>query len=263
MAVSLAEEAISLLLDMAEQGEIDPWDVEVIDVVDRFLSRLSPAANTHDLSESGQAFLYAAMLVYLKAMALTDPTVDEPDPEPETLSLFEDPLETWSPKRLDKVLKPRPVPRLNRTRPVTLKELIQHLQDLEGILQNRPEKPPTAPKKRLSRQKAMAAITELAHPENLLETTAELESLLAQLWQRGLQNLSFERLVEHYQGAAFQPEMTANSHGSVQPHRIQVFWSLLLMASRSQVDLRQEEFYQDLTVLPCHRESDTTVPEPA
>ena len=42
MAASLAQNAIALLIDLAERGEIDPWDVKVIDVVDRFLSQLQP-----------------------------------------------------------------------------------------------------------------------------------------------------------------------------------------------------------------------------
>lgn len=75
--MNLTDAAISLLLNLAEQGEIDPWDVQVIDVIDRFLAHLAPTACTQDLSESGQAFLYAAMLVYLKAMALGSPDPSE------------------------------------------------------------------------------------------------------------------------------------------------------------------------------------------
>ncbi|NER84710.1 MAG: segregation/condensation protein A, partial [Leptolyngbya sp. SIO1D8] len=40
MTVSLAQNAIAFLIDLAEQGEIDPWDVKVIDVIDRFLKTL-------------------------------------------------------------------------------------------------------------------------------------------------------------------------------------------------------------------------------
>ncbi len=36
MTLSLAQDAISFLIDLAERGEIDPWDVKVIDVIDRF-----------------------------------------------------------------------------------------------------------------------------------------------------------------------------------------------------------------------------------
>lgn len=254
MAASVAEEAIALLIDLAEQGEINPWDIDVIDVIDRFLVQVSPTANTHDLSESGQAFFYAAMLVYLKAMALQDPGQAESESDPE--EAFEDPtpLLNWKPIELDKILQPRAVPRLHRTRPVTLKELIHHLQELETVLHDRDPSPPK-PSQRISRKKALAAITQLAHPENLLETTAELESLLAQIWQQGLGSLNFEKLVEYFSQAhaeflaARHPD-PAPAHPSSNPHKIQVFWSLLLMAARSQVELRQDVFYEDLTILP-------------
>ncbi len=261
MAVSLAEEAIAFLLDLAEQGEIDPWDVQVIDVIDRFLSQLAPQANTRDLSESGQAFVYAAMLVYLKAMALADPT--EPDPEEELPEedLEEDSLAAWPPLPLERVLKPRAAPRLSRTRPITLKELIQQLQELESVLDQRQEATKARPQ-RVSPKRALAAITQLAHPENLVEMTAELESILARLWQQGTDQIGFDHLVEtfgaEHVATAPHPEPESDGlwpgeahHPSDTPHRIQVFWSLLLMASRSQVELRQEEFYQDLSILPC------------
>ncbi len=255
MAVSLAEEAIAFLLDLAEQGEIDPWDVQVIDVIDRFLSQLCPQANTRDLSESGQAFIYAAMLVYLKAMALADPTEPEPEaPEIPEADLEPDSLAAWPPLPLERVLKPRAAPRLSRTRPITLKELIEQLQELESVLDQRQEAAKTRPQ-RTSRKRALAAITQLAHPENLVEMTAELESLLARLWQQGTDQIPFDHLVEtfgaEHVGAVTHPESESDHPPDPTPHRIQVFWSLLLMASRSQVELRQQEFYQDMRFMPC------------
>ena len=35
-----AANAIETLINLAQQGEIDPWDVQVIEVVDRFLNEL-------------------------------------------------------------------------------------------------------------------------------------------------------------------------------------------------------------------------------
>ncbi|MCJ2543770.1 segregation/condensation protein A [Thermostichus vulcanus] len=241
MAFSPTEEAISLLIDLAERGEIDPWDVQVIEVIDRFLSRMAPTSSSHDLSESGQALLYAAMLVYLKAMALAEPEPEAEEAHADLMDAGGDPLPGWSLAQLDRVLQPRAVPRLSRTRPVTLKELIGHLQELETLLEQRSEPTPKPLTQRISRKQALSAITQLAHPENLLETTAELESLLAQLWQQGFAHISFGDLQQYFR--------QKSSVGSVHP--IQMFWSLLLMASRSQVELHQEEFYGPLTVLPC------------
>ena len=59
-----AANAIETLINLAQQGEIDPWDVQVIEVVDRFLNELESAKNNHsdkvfqqtNLPKSGQAF---------------------------------------------------------------------------------------------------------------------------------------------------------------------------------------------------------------
>ena len=86
-------EAIRLLQDAAERGELDPWDVDVIAVVDGFLDQLRQrievprlvAAMGHggsyeqDLAETSEAFLAASMLVSLKAEVLEAQTFP---PEP-------------------------------------------------------------------------------------------------------------------------------------------------------------------------------------
>ena len=69
--------SIALLIDLAQKGEIDPWDVQVIEVIDRYLIKLlanyetAPPAYETDLSQSGQAFLSASMLVLFKANTLS------------------------------------------------------------------------------------------------------------------------------------------------------------------------------------------------
>ena len=82
MAEAGARLAIRLLQDAAQRGEIDPWDVDVIGVVDGFLDQLRQrialprlaAANggsfEADLAESSEAFLAASVLVGLKAELL-------------------------------------------------------------------------------------------------------------------------------------------------------------------------------------------------
>src|SRR4028118_56492 len=76
MTETPATEAIALLIDLAQRGEINPWDVQVIEVIDRYLSTVALGNDTDlgrcdaDLSQSGQAFLWASMLVLLKADTL-------------------------------------------------------------------------------------------------------------------------------------------------------------------------------------------------
>ena len=76
MAIIPAQIAIANLIDSAQKGEIDPWNVPVIEVIDRVLQELGLLETTElsatqaDLPQSGQAFLWASMLVLLKADTL-------------------------------------------------------------------------------------------------------------------------------------------------------------------------------------------------
>ena len=87
--------AIRLLQDAAQSGTLDPWDVDVISVVDGFLDQLKQRIEVprrvaaqlgqqggsyeRDLAESSEAFLAASVLVGLKAEVLEASTLP---PEP-------------------------------------------------------------------------------------------------------------------------------------------------------------------------------------
>ncbi|NEO34613.1 MAG: segregation/condensation protein A, partial [Symploca sp. SIO3C6] len=135
MAQSLAQNAIALLIELTERGEIDPWDVKVIDVVDRFLQQLRPEQRNGmgretyeaDLLESGQAFLYAAMLVLLKADSLVrdaEQATEEQVDELEELFPGDD-GEAVLPPNLERRIRRRAIASPPQSRPVTLPELIQ------------------------------------------------------------------------------------------------------------------------------------------
>ena len=137
-----ANEAIALLIDLAQQGEINPWDVQVIEVIDRYLSTLAldedsePGRRNADLSQSGQAFLWASMLVLLKADTLE--RLEEPE-EPEFNEEEEfEPIETRLPQHLERHLRRRPVAPPPKRRPVTLQELIEQLQEMAAQLDEAP-----------------------------------------------------------------------------------------------------------------------------
>ena len=71
-------EPVEVLVQLAEEGEIDPWDVDLVEATDAFLERLEET----DLRTSGRALFYAAVLLRMKSDALLDPD-DEEEPEPE------------------------------------------------------------------------------------------------------------------------------------------------------------------------------------
>jgi len=258
MTASIAQDAIELLLDLAERGEIDPWDVQVIDAIDRHLSQLTPspvpsngsrAPYEADLSRSGQAFLYASMLLWLKADTLVrsaelieDEATEDfdesswlGDGDPEQLSL---------PLRLEKQLRRRAVAPPLRKRPVSLPELIDQLQLIAKQLSDGP--PRTRSRRSFSSSKRQAAreIGQLAHEENLTETAAEIEQFLLENWSdisEGREWVEFDRLLDRW-------TPNADARGDLAHRQVAVFWALLLLSSQSKVELSQDKFYRDLKI---------------
>src|SRR6056297_2455068 len=72
-------EPVELLVQLAEEGEIEPWDIDIVAVTDAFLSKLEAT----DLRTSARALFYASVLLRMKGDELLDPTEDDPDDEPE------------------------------------------------------------------------------------------------------------------------------------------------------------------------------------
>ncbi len=236
MQESFADNAIALLIDLAQRGEVDPWDVNVIDVFDRFLNELT-WQDSQDLSTSGQAFLYASMLVLLKAESLTEPPPDS-EADLEALDCFEDELGLGTlplPTRLEQHLHRRPVAPPPQRRRVTLGDLIQQLEMMAVAVERQSQRPRPAKVRRVSKARAARAIAQLAHPENLSEVAGELEMLLSQL-STPQEWLDLEALL------------------TLKNDRVGVFWALLLLCAQSKVELDQSEFYQDLRLRPIPTE---------
>ncbi len=183
-------EGIALLIDLAQRGEIDPWDVQVIEVIDRYLSKIitaevTPGAYEADLSQSGQAFLSASMLVLFKANTLIElesPQTELDSSEDDFLLEGEDGVGTRLRLPLEQQLSRRPAALPPQKRRVTLKELIDQLQLIATQLQLSEEAMALSGKttrtRRLdsrSRAQAARATLELAHQENLTEVAGELE----------------------------------------------------------------------------------------
>lgn len=260
MALSLAQDAIALLIEMAERGEIDPWNVNVIDVIDRFLSQLAPATGRElyeaNLSQSGQAFLYASMLLLLKAESLTQVEVTpiaEEFPEDE----FLDEMafgQTALPLNLERQLRRRAVAPAPQRRRVTLKELIEQLQIIATTLDEKAPRRRSITRTKVPRAEAVKAIAQLAHQENLSEMAVAIEEFFHQHWHEVSQGedwINFELVLEFWVELKAQGKVNLppDPHAHSENHeRVGVFWALLLLSAQSKVELAQEEFYQDLKV---------------
>ncbi len=247
MTITTAQTAIASLIEMAQRGEIDPWDVQVIEVIDHFLAELGLEKETFsqqaNLPQSGQAFLWASMLVRFKADTLERLEIQDTEEvllESE-LEEGENPLRRL-PLELEHHIRRRssapPTPR----RRVTLDELIAQLQQ---IAQEIEKIPPVSSGKRSSsqsRKETVRLITELAHQENLTELASQLEEFLTLNLSAQANYLDLEELLQRW---------TRGTKNQIQPtvsDRVGVFWALLLLSSQSKVELSQQEFYQDLKI---------------
>ncbi|MCP6761755.1 MAG: segregation/condensation protein A [Fischerella sp. CENA71] len=249
---------IENLIHQAQEGEIDPWDVQVIEVIDRYIELMAPETTKKgyeaDLSQSGQAFLSASMLVLFKANTLMQ--LQSAADEQETLAddiLLEE-LENgalYQAHRLqfERHIRRRPAAMPPPKRRVTLQELIEQLQVMAEQLKlvEKVNKPPRS--RRQPSLQTMRAALELAHQENLTEVAGELEQVLYS-WSTELcleQNwLNLEQLVQLWTQTKQSQHETG--HDSPNSHKVSVFWALLLLSAQSKVELCQEEFYQDIKI---------------
>ena len=243
--------AIRLLQDAAESGELDPWDVDVIAVIDGFLDQLSQRINVpkqvaaaiagrggsyeRDLADSSEAFLAASVLVGLKA-ELLEASILPPAPEIEEGFDAEFDEQGWLdpafdlPRRPERHLQRRPVAPPPLRRPVTLGELIEQLESIaEQLESDELQQKRRQRQKRYSDREAIAQVSSLAHREKLPETTAALGVFLNG-WEDALNWLDFEALVERWRDAAA---------ADLDTDRVGVFWALLFLSSQGRVELEQ------------------------
>ena len=260
MAEGGARLAIRLLQDAAERGDLDPWDVDVIAVVDGFLDQLRQrievprlvAANSpsrggsyeQDLAETSEAFLAASVLVSLKAEVLEAATFPPEPLDPENIGFdFDADGQGWLmdpalalPRRPERHLWRRPVAPPPLQRPVTRGELIRQLEDIAERLEAdagriRPRQRP----KRYSERAAIEQVAALAHREKLPETTAALSQFLLS-WEPAHVWAGFNELVHDW--AANVEAKGADAE--LDRDRVGVFWALLFLCHQGKVELDQQ-----------------------
>ncbi|MEO1432989.1 MAG: ScpA family protein [Cyanobacteria bacterium J06633_8] len=252
-------ETITQLIHQAEQGEIDPWDVQVVEVIDRYIELMAPEKRKRgyetDLSQSGQAFLSASMLVLFKANTLMELQSAEDELDASMADEYSIDGEEVLNERiarlpLEKQLRRRRSAMPPPARRVSLKELIDQLHVMAKQLQLVQTTKPVA-KKRQPGVRTLKAALELAHQENLTEVAGELEQVLqtkAAELHLGESWMNLEQLVEWWsQTQSISNLGKDHSHGE-NAHTVSVFWALLLLSAQSKVELYQEEFYQEVKI---------------
>ncbi|MCS7130473.1 MAG: segregation/condensation protein A [Archaeoglobaceae archaeon] len=203
---------------MAKKGEIDPWNIDVIDVTDKFLKRLEEAKKL-DLRISGRVLLYAAILVRMKADAIApQPPPAEDESDVEIIEWEELETEEIDEIKLEDVLRAQ----RRRVRKIsTLKELIEELRKAEAIEKRR--------KKRSREILDIDVITSIPHDESMEDKIRQVEENLVRLLQK-------------------RDFITLFSVVDNKEELIDYYISLLHLVSRKRFQISQKEMYGDIEI---------------
>jgi len=250
-ALQTAEPAdgIEILVKLAESGEIDPKNVDIIDVTDKFLKAIA-AAPKENLRQSGKILFHACVLLRMKAEALLADV--DLDPGDDFLD-FDDaggPIIYDSQRQavgrqitlqdLERALVRKANTRQNRQRRVTLDQLIAALREAERIEKTRDERQPRAPRIELAGQHEVnefSDILDLAHDEDIESTIDRVEMILVNFLEMGeaMQLFHIIRLLDR------------------QGDWVDAFLAVLFLSNAGKITLEQETFYGPLYVRSSER----------
>ena len=188
-------DGIEILVNMAKTGKIDPWNVDIVDVTDKYLTHLFQM-KAQNLRLTGRTLLFAAILLRLKSNVLEGIDVNQIEGinEEEQIDEFELEDDSWDDNEintnnvvsLDEVLQRRTSIRLNRSRTVNLKDLIKQLQFYEELDRKQALKNAHERAKRRVRSYARLTpddIVNLAHDEYIEKSVEVLHENLKKIFE--------------------------------------------------------------------------------
>ncbi|WP_435179988.1 segregation/condensation protein A [Halorussus sp. AFM4] len=262
-------EPVELLVQLAEDGEIEPWDIDIVRVTDKFLDRLDEA----DLRTSGRALFYASVLLRMKSDAML--ADDDEDEEPE------DPWDEWGPgadapmdpadgdfadfdpvAKLEDEMERRLDRKTARGTPETLDELVHELRERERgswWKDSRSYDTSDSPSgfqrgtqtldyrmdddMRVDEEPSADDVTGTAHEEDIEAVIDEVREELRNHYDRGRDEVLYAEIDE------------------IGGSRIQTFLAVLFLSHRGTVTLEQDDLFGDLWVIDGEATDGTETPE--
>ena len=237
-------DGIEILVGMAKSGKIDPWNVDIVDVTDKYLAHLFQM-KAQNLRLTGRTLLFAAILLRLKSNVLEGIDVNQiegiEEEHPDDFEFNDDPwddeeINTNNVISLDEVLQRRTSIRLNRSRMVNLKDLIKQLQFYEEL--DRKQSLKNAHERAKRRVRSYARLTpddivNLAHDEYIEKSVEVLHENLKRIFET-------------------QEKVELTTLTLLGLDKISAYIALLFLTAEpdSDVDLYQEEFYGELYAVP-------------
>lgn len=222
---------LKMLVDMAKKGEIDPWNVDIIQVTDRYLALLAEE-EFHDLRLYGRLLFYASVLLRMKAEivgGIEQPFADDFIEGDEFIPSYAENGNGAGSEHFFSRLTFRNgdigvVPRIPRPRrrPLTLADLIRELKRLE---KTQGEKF----RQSLTNGSTTAEAIKSTHTDDIERDIATIQTQLERLFHQQ-KRIEFRQLISE--------EMPVS----------QTFLAVLFLAARLEIELEQETWYAQLYI---------------
>lgn len=237
-----ALDGIALLVSMAKSGKIDPWNIDIVDVTDKYLIQMAEK-KASNLKNTGRTIWLASVLLKLKSNVLVglDPMDFDSVMAQENFEDYNDDFEAdYSPEpvkksnvvSIDEALKRRLSTRLNRKRTVTLQDLIKQLKFYEELDKKQALKNTLERAKKRARSYANFSaedIVNLAHEEYIDKTVEKIKTKLEDIFLKS-SRVELENLIE------------------VGMDKISAYIALLFLSAETDIELVQKEFYGELYI---------------
>ena len=212
----IPDDPIEILVRLAKDHEIDPWNINIIEVADKFLEQLE--SRRSDIRYFGRTLHYAAILLRMKADAIIDEKEGEAE-EKEELDHFD----------IEEYPIPEPQIRRRSKRPVTLDELISELKKAEKVEIRRVARSREKGEGKVKPAMTVGDILSVAHDERIEENILELEAILNEKFKQK-DVITLEELLDH------------------NTDKIITYIALLFMATRKEIWLEQPELFGELYI---------------
>jgi segregation and condensation protein A len=217
-AQDIYEEPVEILVNLVREGEINPWNIDIVEITDKFLHHIDKLERM-DLRISGRTLHYAAILLRMKSNILVEEPVIEDDSWIDDSDFFD----------VDEYPVPKPPVRRYSQRSVTLDELILELEKAEVV-----ERRKTIRKKARETIELARPTTEqvlnVAHEEDIEGRVDTMRETLSSI----LEDRTYIALSELLSGDRSNKLMT--------------YISLLFLATNKEIWLEQEELFGELYI---------------
>ena len=212
----ILEEPIEILVNMAKNREIDPWNINIVELTDKFLKRVDDLEKM-DLRVSGRTLLYASILLRMKSNALVE--VEEP---PEEIDLESDNFEIS-----DYPVPSMPLRRYSK-RPVTLEELLTELKRAEAFEKKRLNRVET---KKDEIRATLEDVLSVAHEEDIESRIGKMRYIL-------------NELLEKQKSIKFSEISSSLDRTGI----VMAYLAILFLATKKEIWIEQEEFFGELFI---------------